>query len=192
MEYWCFLRQSRLVVSSVFSQDAYSGDKSRYHHELEKTAMQWTSFSVLAVLAGNVHAAPVENHWTSTSKGNAQTDYAKADALIDAEQYADALSLLTGLSEEQPGFADIWSLLGFAYRKIGELEESSKAYRRALGLDPYHLGALEYQGELFLMLGDVERAEANLRRLEMLCGSGCEELDELTDQISLWRAQQDK
>ena len=150
--------------------------------------MRLISFALLACLTSGAYAAPAEDHWTSTAPEGGLPNYTEAKALIDEEQYAEALPLLVELSRTQPGFADVWSLLGFAFRKTGDLEESGRAYRRALGLDPYHRGALEYQGELFLALGDVARAEANLRRLEVLCSSGCEELDELAAEISGWRA----
>lgn len=45
-------------------------------------------------------------------------------------------------------------------------------------IDPTHLGALEYQGELFLQIGDRTRAEANLALLEQLCGT-CEQQEDL-------------
>lgn len=151
--------------------------------------MRWLSYALAAFFASHAYAAPAEDPWGSTTLGQDLPKYAEANALIEAEHYAKALPVLIGLSNEQPDIADVWSLLGFAYRKTGDLEQSGKAYNRALGLDPNHRGALEYQGELFLMLGDVERAEANLERLEKLCRSGCEELDELAAEIALWRAQ---
>jgi len=60
-------------------------------------------------------------------------------------------------------------------------------YERALWLDPDHRGALEYQGELFLLLGDVDKAEANLAHLEKVCPDDCEEAEELAEAIALWR-----
>ena len=58
---------------------------------------------------------------------------------------------------------------------------------RALYLNPEHLGALEYQGELFLTLGDLKRAEWNLSRLKQLCSVVCEERDDLAEAIEAWR-----
>ena len=74
-------------------------------------------------------------------------------------------------------------MLGFSYRKSGNLDEAAKHYDKALGLDPKHKGALEYQGELFLMLGDKGAAEENLEKLDKICWLGCEELDELRTAI---------
>jgi len=43
---------------------------------------------------------------------------------------------------------------------------------------------LEYQGELFLLLGDKAGAEANLEKLTKLCPEGCEHVDLLMKAIS--------
>ncbi len=154
--------------------------------------MRWIVLVVLALFAVEALALPAENHWTESSGEAAPMgNYLEAESLIDAERFEEALPLLVSLSEEQPGLADAWNLLGFAYRKTGNLARSGVAYRRALGLDPYHLEALEYQGELFLMLDDVGRAQANLARLDFLCDGGCEERDELAAAIEAWRARQE-
>ena len=79
--------------------------------------------------------------------------------------------------------ADIQNLLGFAHRKSGKLDEAAKYYKSALALDSKHKGALEYQGELFLMRGDKVSAEKNLQKLDKICWLGCSELDDLRTAI---------
>ncbi len=54
----------------------------------------------------------------------------------------------------------------FSYRKTGDLDRAASHYDQALKLDPKHKGALEYQGELFLMQGNRAAAEANLAKLK--------------------------
>ena len=134
-------------------------------------------------------AAPGENHWVDSV--TVSEDLAEARALIEAGRAAQALSILLPLAELDPSNADVHNLLGFAYRKSGDLSSSASAYRKALELDPNHLGALEYQGELFLTLGDVSRAEANLERLNKLCPTSCEEAEDLSEAIADWRSQAD-
>ena len=56
-------------------------------------------------------------------------------------------------------------------------------YKSALALDVKHKGALEYQGKLFLMLGDKASAEKNLQKLDKICWLGCGELDDLRTAI---------
>jgi len=38
------------------------------------------------------------------------------------------------------------------------LVAAASYYNTALTIDPKHIGALEYQGELFIQLGDIEKA----------------------------------
>ena len=60
---------------------------------------------------------------------------------------------------------------------------SALAYTQALTLNPDHLGALEYQGELFLQTGKPDLAKANLARIKGICGD-CEESEDLEKAIT--------
>jgi Flp pilus assembly protein TadD len=103
---------------------------------------------------------------------------APSRAAIEAEDWARAMFLLGAIVRQEPENAEALNLLGYASRKVGALEEAAEHYEAALAADPEHLGALEYQGELFVLLGDLEAACANLQRLTELCGN-CEEREEL-------------
>jgi hypothetical protein len=46
-----------------------------------------------------------------------------------------------------------------------------------------HKGALEYQGELFVELGQLDKAKENLAKLNHLCWFGCEEASDLKEAI---------
>ncbi|MEM7524320.1 MAG: hypothetical protein AAF360_11285 [Pseudomonadota bacterium] len=98
--------------------------------------------------------------------------------LIEEDRYCEALPYLEVLALDLPKNADVFSMLGYVHRKMDDLDVSAANYAHALALDPNHLGALEYQGELFLQTGDTSRAKANLARLETLCGA-CEEKRQL-------------
>ena len=75
--------------------------------------------------------------------------------------------------------ADRLNLLGFTARKSGRLDVAGKYYDAALKLHPEHIGALEYQGELFLQLGKIEKAKTNLTKLEKICWKQCSAESEL-------------
>jgi len=105
-----------------------------------------------------------------------------ANKLIVEEQYKKAIDKLEDAIKSEPDNADAWNLLGYASRKKGDLERSAEAYGKAL--DPEHKDALEYQGELFLMLGDKAAAEGNLAKLNSLCPDGCEQVELLTKAIA--------
>ena len=146
--------------------------------------------SVLALslfAATTVQGAPAEDHWGAP----ASADYKRAAELVAAGKYAEALPILIHHAEKSPGDADVFNLLGFSYRKTGDLAQASSNYQRALRLSPNHLGALEYQGELFLMLGDLAAAEKNLTRLTSLCEAGCAERDQLATAIAAAKAAKD-
>ena len=63
------------------------------------------------------------------------------------------------------------------------LEKSAYHYEQALEINPKHLGALEYQGELYIALGEVEKAKANLTKIDDICWTECSELRELKKAI---------
>ena len=105
-------------------------------------------------------------------------------ALIAAKKYQEAILPLKSAEKMAQNDADIKNLLGFVHRKTGRLDEAAGYYRRALKINPKHKGALEYQGELFLMRGDKEAAQANLAKLDKICWLGCIEFDDLKKAIA--------
>lgn len=117
----------------------------------------------------------------------ANPDYAAAEKLIKEWKYADAIPLLEKVIKAEPENADAYNQMGYAYRKLNKLPEARSHYARALSIAPDHKGALEYQGELFLMLDDLKSAEANLARLDKICFFGCEEYTDLKKAITEYR-----
>ncbi len=109
--------------------------------------------------------------------------YDEAKALVDAGSFSAALPALLAITTEDAQNADAWNLLGFTHRNLGQMDESSAAYLKVLAINPDHLGALEYQGELFLQTGQPDLARANLQRLKGLCGD-CEQAEDLEKAIT--------
>ena len=110
--------------------------------------------------------------------------YNEAVALIAAEKYQEAILPLQSAEKLAKTDADIQNLLGFTHRKTGKLDAAADYYKRALEINPKHKGALEYQGELFLILGDKDAAAANLATLDKICWLGCSEYDDLKQAIA--------
>jgi len=110
--------------------------------------------------------------------------YNEAVALIATEKYQEAILPLQSAEKMAQNDADIQNLLGFVHRKTGKLDAAGGYYQRALEINPKHKGALEYQGELFLMRGDKDAAEANLAKLDKICWLGCSEYDDLKKAIA--------
>lgn len=147
-------------------------------------------FLIIVAIPFRVFALPSQDQWTINVDPKLQSRMEEARNLIKAERFADAIPLLRELTKDAPEKADIFNWLGFAYRNTGDFENSASAYEKALQLEPSHLQALEYQGQLFLALDNHDAAEANLRRIEALCAWPCEEKKALTDAIAAWRAEQ--
>lgn len=108
---------------------------------------------------------------------------ARAQADIDAGEWTSAIAKLKAIVEADASNDDAYNLLGYAYRKSGNLDLAQRYYSRALKLNPKHTGALEYQGELYLMLGETDKAKANLAKIEAICGTTCEAYKELAKAI---------
>ena len=122
-----------------------------------------------------------DNNYSSTAQKPAGFD--EAVALIAEEKYQEAILPLQFAEKAAQNDADIQNLLGFVHRKIGKLDAAGGFYQRALVINPKHKGALEYQGELFLMRGDKDAAKANLAKLDKICWLGCSEYDDLKKAI---------
>ena len=106
-------------------------------------------------------------------------------SLIEAKNYRKALIELKKVDEIVVGNADVNNLLGFASRKLGQYSQAASYYLKALKIDPNHLGTLEYQGEMFVIQKKVKLAQQNLAKLKRVCGTSCEEYQDLKKAISL-------
>ena len=107
----------------------------------------------------------------------------EADALIKQKNFSAALNLLKQADLSYTNNADINNLLGFSSRNLKQFSASARYYQKALRINPNHLGALEYQGELFLQTKKVSAAKKNLAKLKQLCGVNCEEYLDLKKAI---------
>ncbi len=102
---------------------------------------------------------------------------------IKAKDFKAALAELTPMLATHQ-HADVYNLMGFSLRKIGDYGRAYTFYRKALDFDPAHKGALEYLGELYVETGQIEKARENVVLLKKLCPSGCEELEDLEQAIA--------
>jgi Flp pilus assembly protein TadD len=137
-------------------------------------------FSVILTASLSLSTTAFAAGTTSTKDA---PDLKSVHAKIDAKDFKAAIAELTPMLDATPN-ADVFNLMGFSLRKSGDVKQASTFYMKALDLDPNHKGALEYQGELYLQIGDVDHAKANLAKLATLCPQGCEERDELEKQVN--------
>jgi Flp pilus assembly protein TadD len=112
---------------------------------------------------------------------------AGARAHIQAKRWSDATVELRKVNATRS--ADWNNLMGYALRKMAtpDLDGAQRHYDNALRIDPRHLGALEYSGELALMKGNLAQAEERLAVLVKACNK-CEELDDLQKAVEKYKA----
>ena len=104
---------------------------------------------------------------------------ASAQQKIDAGDYRGAIPILTDIVKADPNNADALNLMGFSLRKTGQTDLALQYYNKALGLMPKHLGANEYLGELYVELGQMDKAKERLAVLQAACGN-CEQARDLS------------
>ncbi|HEY3813361.1 MAG TPA: tetratricopeptide repeat protein [Caulobacteraceae bacterium] len=105
--------------------------------------------------------------------------YVEAVALINAGRYEDALQSLHKSELAFGPHPDILTYEGYANRKLHRYDQAEAYYTEALAVDPTHVGATEYYGELKVERGDIAGAKKLLARLDAICTFGCSEQEEL-------------
>lgn len=120
------------------------------------------------------------------------TDYDTGVKAVKAGDYQRALDLLHKVVQAEPRNADAWNYIGFSERNLGRFDPSLAAYQKALAINPNHPGANEYLGELYLKLGDPEKARQQLAKLQSVCPSGCPEYNDLKKAVDAYPATQKK
>ena len=136
---------------------------------------------------GALPTAPAAGDEETSGTDETRSGYERAVGLVEAGDYEDALRILVDLNQVESGNADVLNMLGYAHRKLGRMEAAFDHYRQALAIEPRHLGANEYLGELYLETGKLEKAEERLAQLAAACPSGCEERDELSEAIAAYK-----
>jgi len=122
---------------------------------------------------------------SSSSSDSSGPSMADARALVRAEKWKAAISVLKTIVADDNRNADAFNLLGFSLRKSGDTKNAEGFYLNALKLNPKHKGANEYLGELYVETGHMEKAKAQLATLAQLCGNTtCEEYEDLEKAIA--------
>lgn len=128
----------------------------------------------------------------STPSSAAPDKLGPARGLIADKKWAAAIDELKRVNET--GSADWNNLMGYSLRKAAtpDLNAAERHYNEALRIDPKHRGALEYSGELYLMKGDLAKAEQRLAALDKACFMPCEEFTDLKKAVQAFKANGNK
>ena len=127
-----------------------------------------------------------------TSSPPANDKLSAARAKVAAKDWPGAVDELKRAND--PASADWNNLMGYSLRKAGAANaaESERYYNEALRIDPKHKGALEYSGELYLMMGDLPKAEQRLTALDKACFLPCSEYKDLKNAVAKYKANGNK
>ena len=107
------------------------------------------------------------------------TQYFASISLVNKGEYQAAFNDLA-LTEAAVGrHPDITTYMGYTQRKLGNYDLAKTYYAMALEVEPNHKGANEYLGELYVETGEMDKAKAQLAKLETICTFGCIEENEL-------------
>ena len=145
-----------------------------------------------ALLVSVLATAPAVAADTAPATPAAADKLATARALIAKPDWAGAITELQRLNDS--GNADWNNLMGYSQRKAKapDYAAAERYYDAALRINPTHRGALEYSGELYLMLGQLPQAEARLAALDKACMMGCEEYTDLKKAVARFKANGNK
>jgi tetratricopeptide (TPR) repeat protein len=80
----------------------------------------------------------------------------------------------------------VLTYIGFATRKLGDVDGALPFYGEALARNPDYTVARAYLGEAHLAKREPEKARAELAEIARRCGTGCPEHADLAAQISLY------
>ena len=126
--------------------------------------------ALLVLLAAHVGpAGAVTGFDAEPGPAPADDPYAAGVAAFEQEDWRGVLDHMNQALEALPWQDNAHNLMGFAYRKLGDYPAALDAYGKALTLNPYNRGALEYLGEAYLELDWLDDARATLDRLANAC-----------------------
>ncbi len=140
---------------------------------------------VLALVATSARAA-------ESAAPSTPDTLSAARAQIAAKKWPAAVAELKRVNDT--GSAEWNNLMGYSLRKSAtpDYAAAEKHYDEALRIEPQHRGALEYSGELYLITGNLPKAEARLAALDKACRLPCEEYTDLKKSIERYKANGNK
>ena len=106
-----------------------------------------------------------ENKCVSPQSGALQDDdlYDAARELAYAGQYHETLDVLAAMSD--PTDDRVLTYMGFAHRKLGDVELGNAYYRQAIAKNPDNILARSYMGQGFVAAGDLAAARVQLSEI---------------------------
>ncbi|HKP22512.1 MAG TPA: tetratricopeptide repeat protein [Dongiaceae bacterium] len=136
--------------------------------------------SAPACKPGYVYDANKQTCVKSSSMNDEQL-YQQGRDLALAGRYDEALGVLAAVRNQSD--ARVLTMIGYSKRKLGNFDEGVAYYNRALAIDPSNADTREYLGEAYVETGRMDLAKAELANVEALCGTECEQYQDLAAAI---------
>jgi tetratricopeptide (TPR) repeat protein len=107
--------------------------------------------------------------------------YKQGRDLALAGRYDEALTALNAVKSPD---SMTYTMIGYATRKLGKYDEGLAFYQKALALDPNNANTHEYLGEAYAEKGKLDLAKAELVKVSAVCGTTCEQYQDLAKAIA--------
>ncbi len=102
--------------------------------------------------------------WSRSGDKTIDAQYQTGVQLMEASRMGEALSVFNSIIRRRPQFAEAWNKRATLYFLVGEYELSLKDCDEVLKRNRNHFGALSGYGQIYLALGDFDRALVYLKR----------------------------
>ena len=120
----------------------------------------------------------IEQQQKQQADGKFLRDYRAAREVILAGNYESGIKAMHALGHDE--HADVANYIGYAYRKLGDYDQSKFWYEAALKADPNHVRTWSYYGMWQAEQGNRLKALENLQKVQLICGTiTCEEYRQL-------------
>lgn len=173
----------------LFSQGYHPRDDADGRLKLKDELMSIKIIAFALALSLPLLLAPADPRAASVGTPKSE-DLIAGEKATEEGNFEAAIGFFTKVIGSDPTSADGYNMLGFSHRKLGNVESAFENYKTALEIDPKHLGANEYIGELYLETGDLTAAEKHLDVLDAACTFGCEAYTDLKTAIKKYKANQ--
>lgn len=104
--------------------------------------------------------------------------YHAARALIIGHDYRAGIAAMHAIGHDE--HPDVANYIGYAYRRLGNYQQSKIWYEKALATDPNHVRTWSYYGMWQMEQGNRLKALDDLQKVKLICGNtSCEAYKEL-------------
>ena len=102
--------------------------------------------------------------WLRANDVTVDGDFQRSISMIRHSEHKKAIETLDRIIDYKPGFAEAWNKRGDAYYHLGQYDQALADYQQTIRLNPYHFGAMQSCGEIWLERADAPRSAEYFRQ----------------------------